>query len=174
MLPNNLAEWPSAAGGQSRVRPGGKDIRALDCLGFVLLGGLIVIAVYHWVMPDVGTNVNLPKTVVAQPLARVILPPDSDDPANADRTLIPEAARPTPEINVSALLGNHAESQDRAGYAATGGAYTGVSAAWTIPDVAFISSPGVDAATIRFSLTPPRSRTGNTSPLSRPGRAPSP
>src|SRR5205823_11050596 len=103
-------------------------------------------AFYQWVIPDVGTNVSPPATEVVQPPAGANLPQDSEAATNDDPTQSPEAASPTPEINVSGLLGNQVESQNWAGYAATGGAYTGVSAAWTIPDIAFISSPGVDAA----------------------------
>src|SRR5207248_2240361 len=140
-----LAEWPSSGGRPVTRATRRQRQTGAGLFGLVVLGGLIGIAFYHSVMPDVGTKVNPPTTDLAQPPGRVILQPDADDPTDEDRTPIPEAASPTPEINVSGLLGNQAESQNWAGYAATAGAYTGVSATWTIPDVALISSRGVDA-----------------------------
>jgi hypothetical protein len=44
------------------------------------------------------------------------------------------------------LLGNQAESQNWAGYAATAGGYTAMGARWHGPDVTPNSPPGIDAA----------------------------
>jgi hypothetical protein len=146
MLPNNLADWPSAvprpSTGAARHR---HPVAAL--VGLILFGGLIGIGFYHWVIPvDVGPNVNPEPTGVAQPAGRAILTPETTGATSEDGSPIPESRSPTPEINVSGLLGNQTESQNWAGYAAAVGAYTAVSATWTIPNLAFNSSLGIDAA----------------------------
>jgi len=51
-----------------------------------------------------------------------------------------------PELVVTGLLGNQPESQNWAGYAATEGGYTSVSATWSMPEIGLASPPGIDAA----------------------------
>src|SRR5207237_6088160 len=68
--------------------------------------------------------------------------------ASRDETLSPS---PTvdpnaPPLIVTDILGNQSESQNWAGYAATEGSYTSVSATWAVPDIGLASPAGLDAA----------------------------
>jgi hypothetical protein len=57
-----------------------------------------------------------------------------------------DTTAPDLDLDLTGLIGNHSESQNWSGYAATEGGYTGVSATWTASDVASGSPAGVDAA----------------------------
>ena len=147
MLPNNLADWPSTAGQPTTraTRRRGRTAAGLAML--TLVGGLIGMGFYRWVIPaEIGSNVNPVPTYVVQPSSGAIPTLEAAAPTPEDGAPIPEVASPTPDINVSALLGNQTESQNWAGYAATAGGYTAVSATWTVPDLALGSASGSDAA----------------------------
>src|SRR5260370_18760547 len=161
MLPNNLADWPAATRRPHRT--------AAVAAGLVLLGGLIGIGVYQWVIPvDGGPQVNLAPTQVEEAAGGLAaLTPEAVGLPNEDAIPIAESASPTPEINVSGLLGNQTESQNWAGYAAGGGGSTAVRARWTIPDLAFNSSPGVDALWVGIGglRNPARHQPGTDQPV---------
>jgi hypothetical protein len=131
MLPSNLADWPpgehSAGAEAANRRRRGRSAAKLVVL--VCLGTLIGIGVFRWSSPDAPVN-RLPQT----------LDPGVAPPSPAT----PEAAS-QPELDVTGLLGDQAESQNWAGYAAADGGYTAVSATWTLPQDAPSLSSGVDA-----------------------------
>jgi peptidase A4-like protein len=151
MLPNNLADWPSRAD-----RPAARATRqrrrtyAVVC-GLMLVGGLIGLGLFNWLIPvAVRANVSPTAISVAEPAGGAIStsPVPGPTPEDGTPTLLAESVSPTPNIDISGLLGNQTESQNWAGYAATTGGYTAVSAMWTIPDRALNSVPGIDAAWI--------------------------
>jgi hypothetical protein len=141
ILPNNLADWPPGQQGQDADSAtqgmfGGGASRLVLLL---LLGGLLGFGVYHWAASS---------EEVASPSPQSRTTPAREDAASttsAEGASTPDDAS-APALDVTGLLGNQAESQNWAGYAATDGGYTGVSATWTIPDVALNSPAGVDAA----------------------------
>jgi Peptidase A4 family len=151
MLPNNLADGPSRSD-----RPAARATRhrrRTDAVvsGLTLLGVLLGVGLFHWLSPvALRPNVSPTTMSVAEPPAGAISTSAVPDPTPQDGTPIPlaESVSPTPDINISRLLGNQTESQNWAGYAATAGSYTAVSATWTIPDRALNSVPGIDAAWI--------------------------
>jgi hypothetical protein len=143
ILPNNLADWPPS----KPLRD--TDSASMGMLGrfasrlvlLIALGGLLGFAAYGWA---VRTD-QLPLPPIPS-----LTTPAQDEPASTsadDPASTPTAASaPAPALDVTGLLGNQARSQNWAGYAATEGSYTGVSATWTIPDVALSSPAGMDAA----------------------------
>src|SRR5205823_13535675 len=51
MLPTNLADWPSAGGRPIACAARRQRSMGAGLFGLALLGGLIGIAFYHWVIP---------------------------------------------------------------------------------------------------------------------------
>jgi Peptidase A4 family len=113
--------------------------------------------------PDPPLAARVPPPAPAPPLDANAPPLDANAPpgdANAppldalapslDEVPTPGAV-PTPneggqpELNITGLLGNQPVSQNWAGYAATDGGYTAVSATWTLPDIAISIAAGTDA-----------------------------
>lgn len=120
MLPNNLEEWPSPREVRARQR-----VRvALTLVGILVVGGLLGVGAYEWVVLAVDQSNGPPTPAIATSPGDV----------------------PPADLIVTGLFGNRAESRNWAGYAATAGGYTAVSAAWTIPDLVRNSPPGTDAA----------------------------
>jgi hypothetical protein len=140
MLPNNLADWPPGkplqvtnSGSRQMV---GRVAARLVLL--ILLGGLLGFGAYRWA-------VSLEEGASPSPLL-LATPPQADAAPTPDQAESTPAAASAPELVVTSLLGNQAQSQNWAGYAATEGGYTGVSATWTVPDLGLSSPAGIDAA----------------------------
>jgi hypothetical protein len=127
MLPNNLEDWPAVGverrtpTGAARALRRGRVVLTVVALG--VIGGLIGVAAYQWVMTIDESTGPSPRPIATSP----------GDVAPA-------------ELVVTDLFGNRADSQNWSGYAATAGGYTAVSATWTIPDLVASSPPGTDAA----------------------------
>ncbi|MCA1645246.1 MAG: hypothetical protein LC797_07165, partial [Chloroflexi bacterium] len=80
------------------------------------------------------------------PPSLVTPPGDEVDPSPTDVAAANPDDPSAPASIVTGLLGKQDESQNWAGYAATGGGYTSVSATWTVPDIGLASPAGIDAA----------------------------
>jgi Peptidase A4 family len=145
ILPNNLNEWPAGRpyrdADPGPVQTPGRFVSRLVVL--VLLGGLIGFGAFHWGLVPDAVLAPLPPAVTApaQVEPSTVAPPD-------DTAASTPADDTAPGLDVSGLLGNQAQSQNWAGYAATEGNYTGVSGTWTLPDAASGSPAGMDAAWI--------------------------
>jgi hypothetical protein len=85
------------------------------------------------------------STAAERPISVALSPTIAALPTDAAETS-PEDA-PQSELNITGLLGNQPVSQNWAGYAATAGGYTAVSATWRLTELA-LSSPGTDATWI--------------------------
>jgi hypothetical protein len=119
MLPNNFADFPPGSSwldAESNSR-GMRRRLASTLLALIVLGGLVGFGAYRWVV-------------------------SLDEASSPSPSVDPNA----PELVVTGMLGNQPESQNWAGYAATEGSYTGVSATWTVPDIGLASPAGIDAA----------------------------
>jgi hypothetical protein len=130
VLPNNFADWPvdrQPASTHAR-RSWGRATSKLIVLAMV--GGLIGIVAYRWVV--VVEDPGPPQTARLTTVAPV------------DEGSSPETET-QPELTVTGLLGNHAESQNWSGYAAIEGGYTAVSAMWNVPELTLSTTSGVDA-----------------------------
>jgi Peptidase A4 family len=149
MLPNNLADWPSRADRSGARATRQRRHTGAVVSGLVLVGGLLGVGLFHSLIPvALRPDVSPTAIPVAEPPAGAISTSAVPGPTPEDGTLtaLAESVSPTPDINISRLLGNQTESQNWAGYAATARGYTAVSATWTIPDRAPNSVPGTDAA----------------------------
>src|SRR4030088_3557927 len=140
MLPNNLADWPpgkplQVANSGSRQMVGRVAARLVL---LILLGGLLGLGAYRWAVSLEDGASPSPVLLATPPRADAAPTPDDAESRSADA--------PAPELVVTSLLGNQAQSQNWAGYAATEGRYTGVSATWTVPDIGLTSPAGIDAA----------------------------
>jgi hypothetical protein len=99
----------------------------------LMLGCLVAIGVYRLVV--LGDLVD--QLPLGLPSTHRTTPPIDDSAPPADPS--------QPEL-VTELLGNQSVSRNWAGYAATAGDYTSVSASWSVSEVGPSSSAGVDAA----------------------------
>ncbi|HEX8968746.1 MAG TPA: G1 family glutamic endopeptidase [Chloroflexota bacterium] len=141
ILPNNFADWPAGKPlrGSEPIARGMRGRVAFTVILLITLGGLLGFGAYRWVIgPDQAALSPTPSLTA----------PAQDDPASttpADAASSP-ADDTEPALDVTGLLGNQAQSQNWAGYAAAQGSYTSVSATWTIPDVPLSSPAGMDAA----------------------------
>jgi len=142
VLPNNLADWParkswlnsdSGSGGGTLGRVLAKAVLLLFVGGIVGFGG------YRWAISFDETSSLAPPSVTTPAL-------DDSPSSTPDDAASTSADTSAPELDLTGLIGNHAESQNWSGYAATEGGYTGVSATWSVSDVASGSPAGVDAA----------------------------
>jgi Peptidase A4 family len=138
VLPNNLADWPSRKIWQSSDSSVPRIFRRATArlAALLLLGGLLGFGAYS-AIGQADTALPLAVTAPAQEDVAAATTPDdvvstSDDGGASN-------------LDLTGLAGNHSESQNWAGYAATEGGYTGVSATWTTSD-ALPSPVGFDAA----------------------------
>jgi hypothetical protein len=142
VLPNNFADFPARTSWLSlEPAAGGLAGRlAARVVVVILIGGLLGFGAFRWAATPGEVLAPLPVsvTVPAQDEA-VATTPDAAAATTADDTGVPD-------LDLTGLTGNHAESQNWAGYAATEGGYTGVAATWTVPDRTPGSSAGVNAA----------------------------
>jgi hypothetical protein len=135
VLPNNFADFPapppwlaaSAAGRRRRLRAAARVLLVLALSGGLALG------IYQWfIVGDMVDQLPLPL-----PTSHRAPPPVDESAAPTD---------PNQPALVSDLLGNQPTSQNWAGYAATDGGYTAVSANWTLSEIAASPVAGTDAA----------------------------
>jgi hypothetical protein len=104
----------------------------------LILGGLLGFGAY-WAIGREETASSPPSvTTPDQPDAALTTTPDDGV------STLPDDG--TTDLDLTGLVGNHSESQNWSGYAATEGGYTGVVATWTVPDGALNSPAGMDAA----------------------------
>ncbi len=142
MLPNNFGDFPPGSSwldDESNSRRMRRRL-AVTLVVLIVLGGLIGFGAYRWVVsPD--DAVPPPPSVATTPLDETSSPPQ-------DVAATTPADPNAPELVVTGMLSNQPESQNWAGYAATEGSYTSVSATWTLPDIGLPSPAGIDAAWI--------------------------
>jgi hypothetical protein len=138
-LPNNFADFPPGSSwldAESNSRRMRRRVVATFVL-MIVVGGLVGFGAYRWVVsPDDSSPP--PPSLTTTPLDETSSPQDVAATTPED----PNA----PSLIVTGMLGNQAESQNWAGYAATEGSYTSVSATWTVPDMGLASPAGIDAA----------------------------
>jgi len=105
----------------------------------LFVGGIVGFGGYRWAVSFDETSSLAPPSVTT---------PALDDPPSStpDDVASTSADTSAPELDLTGLIGNHAESQNWSGYAATEGSYTGVQATWTVPDIGLSSAAGIDAA----------------------------
>jgi hypothetical protein len=142
ILPNNLADWPARKSwlNSDSASVGGMLGRVVARLVLLIfVGGLLGFGAYHWAVSiDEIASLSPPSVTT----------PALDDPPSStpDDVASTPADTSAPDLDLTGLIGNHSESQNWSGYAATEGGYTGVSATWSASDVASGSPAGVDAA----------------------------
>ena len=120
MLPNNLADWPPGKPLQG-AHPASRQMLGRVAARLVLLsllGGLLGLGGYRWA-------VSLEEGASPSPLL-LATPPRADAGPTPDAAESTPADASAPELVVTSLLGNQAQSQNWAGYAAAEGGYTGV------------------------------------------------
>jgi len=118
-LPNNFADFPPGSSWlDAEANSRGIRRRVVATLvALIVVGGLVGFGAYRWIT-------SLDETLSPSP------PVDPN----------------APPLVVTEMLGNHSESQNWSGYAATEGNYTSISATWTVPDIGLASPAGIDAA----------------------------
>src|SRR5258708_20822325 len=128
-LPNNLADWPARKSWLT-VEPGSRGMlkHVAARLALLIVVGLLVGFGAYCGASIRGEVVSPPPLSVTTPAQDV---PASTTP---DATLSTPADASAPDLDLTGLIGNHTESQNWSGYAATDGSYTGVSANWALPD----------------------------------------
>jgi peptidase A4-like protein len=140
VLPNNFADFPPGKSwrGADSTKKGIFGRLASAVAVVIVLGGLIGFGAYRWVVGQEDTSPP-PPSLETTPLDETSSPPQDVAPSTP-------ADPNSPELVVTGLLGNQPESQNWAGYAATEGDYTSVSATWNVPDIGLASPAGIDAA----------------------------
>jgi Peptidase A4 family len=139
VLPNNFADFPPRKSwlDPDSARKGFKGRLAATVAVVIVLGGLVGFGAYRWAVGGEDTSPP-PPSLETTPL---------DDTTGPAQDVAPSPPDPNaPELVVTGLLGNQPESQNWAGYAATEGGYTSVSATWNVPDIGLASPAGIDAA----------------------------
>jgi hypothetical protein len=117
-LPNNFADFPPGSSWLDAESNSRRMRRRVvaTLVVLIVLGGLVGFAAYRWIAT-------------------------LDDALSPSPPVDPNA----PPLVVTDTLGQ-GESQNWAGYAATEGSYTSISATWTVPDIGLASPAGIDAA----------------------------